>query len=386
MTEKIRVLHVVGSMNRGGVETWLMHVLRNIDRERFQFDFLVHTSQPAAYDDEIRSLGGRIISCARPKIGKQYPQEFRRAVRTNGPFDVLHSHVHHFSGVTLSLGAALGIPVRIAHSHSDLSVADRAGSHRRKTYLRATEVAIARSATLKLAASEQAAAALYGPNWRLDARCRLLYCGIDLQPFEGDGGDATRMVLGLPEDAWVIGHVGRFDIPKNHPFIVDIAREVVRRDASARFLLVGDGPLRPHIQHLAKTNGLDEQILFAGVRSDVPGIMQAMDVFLFPSLWEGLGIVLIEAQAAGTPCVISDVIPPEATVIPELVDRLPLEASAEAWAEHLLSKRNQTVPVAPRAALERIRESPFDIQRSVRQLGDHYECEVVRIAKSGMTS
>ncbi len=153
-----------------------------------------------------------------------------------------------------------------------------------------------------------------------------------------------------------------------------------------RFLLVGDGPLRPHIQHLAKTNGLDEQILFAGVRSDVPGIMQAMDVFLFPSLWEGLGIVLIEAQAAGTPCVISDVIPPEATVIPELVDRLPLEASAEAWAEHLLSKRNQTVPVAPRAALERIRESPFDIQRSVRQLGDHYECEVVRIAKSGMTS
>ncbi len=155
MTEKIRVLHVVGSMNRGGVETWLMHVLRNIDRERFQFDFLVHTSQPAAYDDEIRSLGGRIISCARPKIGKQYPQEFRRAVRTNGPFDVLHSHVHHFSGVTLSLGAALGIPVRIAHSHSDLSVADRAGSHRRKTYLRATEVAIARSATLKLAASEQ---------------------------------------------------------------------------------------------------------------------------------------------------------------------------------------------------------------------------------------
>jgi len=384
MTEKIRVLHVVGSMNRGGVETWLMHVLRNIDRERFQFDFLVHTSQPAAYDDEIRSLGGRIISCARPKIGKQYPQEFRRAVRTNGPFDVLHSHVHHFSGVTLSLGAALGIPVRIAHSHSDLSVADRAGSHRRKTYLRATEVAIARSATLKLAASEQAAAALYGPNWRLDARCSFSTVGRSAA-FEGDGGDATRMVLGLPEDAWVIGHwdVLIYQRTTRLSWISPGGGEERRL---CRFLLVGDGPLRPHIQHLAKTNGLDEQILFAGVRSDVPGIMQAMDVFLFPSLWEGLGIVLIEAQAAGTPCVISDVIPPEATVIPELVDRLPLEASAEAWAEHLLSKRNQTVPVAPRAALERIRESPFDIQRSVRQLGDHYECEVVRIAKSGMTS
>lgn len=371
MTAPVRILHVVGALNRGGVETWLMHVLRHIDRDRFRFDFLTHTEQPAAYDDEARALGARLIPCLRPARPLAYGRNFKRILREHGPYDVLHSHVHHFSGYTLRLAAQAGVPLRIAHSHSDTAAHESQARPARRAYLALMERWVRQHATAGLAASGQAAAALYGPDWQRDPRYRLLYCGIDPAPFHAPADRAAcRAEFGLAADALVIGHVGSFKPVKNHAFLVEIAAEVVRREPRARFLLVGDGPLRPDIERRVQAAGLSDYVVFAGLRGDVPRLLRgALDVFLLPSLYEGLPVAGLEAQAAGLPLVLSDTITAEADVIPELVRHLALAAPAPAWAGALLAARPA---VTAADALAQIENSRFTIAHSVRELEELY--------------
>lgn len=378
MTQKgkdypVRVLHVVGGMNRGGVETWLMHVLRNMDRDRFHFDFLVHTEKACAYDDEIRRLGSRVIPCLHPSRPWLYARNFMKVLRQCGPYDVIHSHVHHYSGYVLRLARTAGVPKRIAHSHNDTLAVDSSAGLLRKTYLRIMEKEIRAHATVGLAASEKAAVALYGPLWKKDPRWRVLYCGIDLQPFsETVDRRQVRSELGLPPDAFVVGHVGRFSPQKNHAFLMDIAAELVRREPRTRVLLVGDGPLRPAMEAKAARLGLQEHVLFLGLRSDVPRlIMGAMDVFLFPSFYEGLGLVLIEAQAAGLPCVLSDVVPREVDLLPTLIHRASLDENAAGWADLVFSAvGSKTVPL--KDVLSVLSESSFNIIKSVENIQGLY--------------
>ena len=240
-TRRIRVLHIVGGMNRGGVETWLMHVLRHIDRERFQMDFMVHTAKPCSYDNEVRALGGRILPCLHPNRPWRYARNFRRIVAAYGPYDIVHSHVHHYSGYTLRLAQRAGIPIRIAHSHNDASPQDISPSPLRWIYLTTTKRFIRRYATIGLAASGKAAEALFGREWQRSSFCRLLYYGIDLAPFRAKADPSVRAALQLSPDAFVIGHVGRFDEQKNHRFLLEIFRHVADADPRTRLMLIGDG-------------------------------------------------------------------------------------------------------------------------------------------------
>jgi glycosyltransferase involved in cell wall biosynthesis len=362
----IRILQVVGCMNRAGVETWLLNVLRHIDRQRFQMDFLVHTDQPCAYDDEVRALGSRIIPCLHPSRPWQYARSLRRILREYGPYDVVHSHVHHYSGWVLRAAAKAGVPVRIAHSHSDTSQAQHRAALLRRWYLGMTKRWIANYASVRLAASEPAAHALYGSN----AAHQILYCGIDLEPFRAskmNAGD-LRWDLGLSPDCLAIGHVGRFVAAKNHTFILEVFAEVAQREPRAHLLLVGDGPLRPEVERQARDLGLADRVSFAGLRDDVPRLMLgAMDALLMPSRWEGLPVTLLEAQAAGLPCVISDVIADEADVVPELVHRLALQQPPDAWAEAVLACAGDR-PITQTEALARIERSDFSIPVSVMDL------------------
>lgn len=371
----IRILHVVGGMNRGGVETGLIHVLRHIDRERYQMDFLVHTDQPCAYDEEVRALGSRIIPCLRPDQPWRYACNLLRALRDDGPYDVVHSHVHHFSGFVLMLARLAGVPIRIADSHSDTPLVDRRSGLLRRLYLQSMQAAIKAHATHGLASSQAAATALFGSRWQQDPRFRVLYQGIDLQPFrEAQNTDfrKVRQELGLPLEALVIGHAGRFAEPKNHAFLVKVFTEVARREPTAHLLLVGDGPLRPTIEAQVRSLGLERRVVFAGVRADVPRLMVgAMDAFLFPSLWEGLGRVFLEAQAAGLRCLISEAVPEEATVIPALVRRLSLSLPPEEWASVLLD-RTWGSDVSREEALSLMESSRFNITFSVRRLVELY--------------
>lgn len=365
-----RILHIVGGMNRGGVETWLMNVLRHIDHSRFQMDFLVHTDNPCAYDNEIRALGARIIPCLHPSRPLQYAHNFKRILRECGPYDVVHSHVHHYSGFTLWLAHQAGVSVRIAHSHNDTVIAEAKASLTRHVYLSLSKQLIYAHATIGLACSRKAAVDLYGTDWEKDFRWRLLYYGIDLNPFSMPVDKlSVRAELGIPKDVFVVGHVGRFAEQKNHAFLVGIASEIVKLEPKARFLLVGDGILRGQIEAKAFAVGLKDHIIFTGVREDIPRLLLgAMDVFVFPSLYEGLGLVLVEAQAAGLPCVYSDVVPDEAAVVLQLVQTLPLNQSADEWAKVILAFQNDKPMNSQSEALNIVQHSRFNIKHSISDL------------------
>jgi len=331
----MRILHVLGKLDRGGVETWLVQVLRHIDRQKYQMDFLVHTTDPGAYDEEVRALGARIIPCLTPSNPLQYALNFRRVLREYGPYDVVHSHVHHYSGYVLMLAAMAGVPVRIAHSHT---AAPESASATRRTYLKLMRHLIKHHASAGMVVSSFAGNSLI-PNWREDACWHLAPYGIETRPFDVEVDHAqVRAQLGIQPGAPVVGHVGRFVAVKNHKLILRVAEELLKLEPRAVFLLVGDGPLRPEIEGKISQRGLSEHFVMAGLRSNVPEILKgAMDIFLFPSEYEGLPIALMEAELAGLPCLASDVIASEAELAPGMVARLPLSASPKKWAESLHS-------------------------------------------------
>jgi glycosyltransferase involved in cell wall biosynthesis len=339
----MRILHVVGSLNRGGAETWLVQMLAHIDREKYQMDFLVHSTVAGAYDGDVRALGSRILPCLKPSNPVQYAANFRRILRQYGPYDCVHSHIHHYSGYVLMLAAAMRAPMRIAHSHSDTSVIDRGSSAPRRTYLSGMKSLIRYFATRKIAVSESAARCLFSENWKSDLSCSISPLGIDLVPFEqAIDRRQVRCELGIPQDAFVVGHVGRFAAVKNHRFLVEIAERFCTLEPRAVFLLVGDGPLKPEIEALVRSRGMTERFVFTGVRSDVPRLMKgAMDCFLFPSRYEGLPLTLLEAQAAGLHCVVSDGVSSEGDVNASAVTHVSLAAAPSVWAAHLITARSQ---------------------------------------------
>ncbi len=368
-----RVLHVVSEMGRGGVETWLLHLLRHLDSHDIQMDFLVTQPERACpYLDELTTHGSCIIPCPVAPAWS-FSRRFTQILHTYGPYDVVHCHAHHFSGLVLRIARQAGVPQRIAHSHQDTTPQEAHARLGRRLYLQLTTQWITRNATVGLAASRQAAAALFGLRWRTDPRWRTLYCGIDLTPFATPPDHtAVRAEFGIPDDALVVGHIGRFIEKKNHALLIDIFAEIVRRRPTARLLLVGDGPLRPTIKARVEQVGLQDRVIFAGLRSDVPRLLLgAMDVFVFPSLAEGLGLVLIEAQCAGLPCVYADVIPPEADLVPSLTRRLALSQPATAWAEAAL-QATASPHLSQHDALVAVSLSPFAIETSLKELEKIY--------------
>jgi glycosyltransferase involved in cell wall biosynthesis len=378
---RIRVLHIVGGMGRGGVETWLLHILRHINRERFQMDFIVHTAEPCPYDDQVRALGGGILPCLRPDRPWRYAKNFRRILAAYGPYDIVHSHVHHYSGYALRLAQHAGVPVRIAHSHNDASLQDISPSPLRWIYLTIAKHWIRCFATIGLAASGKAAEALFGRQWQRSSFCRLLYYGIDLAPFRAPADLSIRAALQLCPDAFVIVHVGRFDEQKNHGFLLEIFSSVADADPRSRLVLIGDGPLRPAIERRVSELGLAQRVVFTGLRADVPRVLLgAANVFVMPSLHEGLPLAGLEAQAAGLPCVFADSITAELDVVPQLVTRLRLSDSSSDWARVLLAKRDQAPPITQDEALGVMQASPFDILRSAEELARLYQTAVVSSA------
>jgi glycosyltransferase involved in cell wall biosynthesis len=369
MANQIRVLHVVGSMVSGGVETWLLQVLRHIDRDRFHLDILVHTDQPGDYDDEVRKLDSEIFPCVEPKRPFLYSKKFATIVNRDGKYDVVHSHVDRFSGYVMRLAAKNEIPVRITHSHLDASSSNAKAGIRRRGYLRVMGNWINRYSTIGLAASEPAGRALFERKWGADPRLRTLYCGIETAPFQGVARRRElRREFRIPDDSFVVGHVGNFRPQKNHEFIVEIARDLLNREPASYFLLIGDGPLRPMIEAKVSSIGLSDRVIFAGRRADVSQLLNgAIDVFLFPSLFEGLPLSLLEAQAAGLRSVVSAEITTEADVVPSLIDRLPVSMPAAEWACAVLAARSAS-NVSRSVALKQFESSPFDIRQSVASL------------------
>jgi glycosyltransferase involved in cell wall biosynthesis len=370
--QPIRVLHVVGGMIYGGIETWLMQILRHIDRQILQMDFLVH--KVGNYDEEIQDLGSKIFYFPYLSNPWLYARKFNQLMRENNHYDIIHSHIHYFNGFILRLAKQANITVRIAHSHTDTSCEDSQVRWYRRLYINLMKSWITNYATTGLANTHAAGKILFGDAWQTDPRCQIFNCGIDLTPFQTVVDPVNiRRELNLPLDAFVIGHVGRFVKVKNHRFLLEISAEVIKHKKNVYLLLVGEGLLLAEIKQYARELGLSDRVIFTGARSDVPRLMLgAMDIFVFPSFYEGLGHVRLEAQAAGLTTIISDPVPQEGDIIPSLVHRLSLSQSASFWAEKILDISQNTQPISQSQALRLVESSPFTLPNSAKNLINIY--------------
>ena len=370
----IRILQVVGGLNRAGVETWLMHVLRNIDRDRFRMDFLVHGQEKYAYEDEATKLGSRVIRCLHPNRPWSYFRNFGRILSEHGPYDVVHSHVHHFSGIAMRLAHRAHVPVRIAHSHVDTRIVDSKSQLPRGAYLGLMGSWIEAHATLGLCASDMAKESLFPHGKDFAFPISTVYYSVDLTPFALDiDREQVKRELNIPSDAVVFGHVGRFEHQKNHIFFSEIASEILKIEPRAWFLMIGDGELRQSVTRRFEALRVGHRTSFIGVSNSVPRLMLgAMDVLVFPSIYEGLPVVLIEIQAAGLACVISANISPEGDVVPELIQRLSIEDSSSVWARVAVNSALGARSISKSDALQRVEASRFGPLRSVRKVEEVY--------------
>lgn len=354
--EPKRILQVVTYMGRGGIETMLMNYYRHMDRSKVQFDFLVHRDFKADFDDEIEAMGGRIYRVPPMNPLKMSYWKALDDFFLAHPYEIVHCHLNYKSGVVLAAAKKAGIPVRVAHAHT---ASMSAGFSKLARVLMKPLIPV--TATHYLACGKAAGNAIFGgkpyeliPNaidaaalrFRAETRCRM----------------RRELELG---DAFAVIHVGRFSEEKNHTFLLDAFAEVLQREPDARLLLAGDGPLRADMER--KASALPEgSVRFLGVRSDIPALLQAADVFAFPSVFEGLPVTVIEAQAAGLPCVKSDTVTDECAVT-DLVQSLPI-TDPKAWADALLSKRG----IPRRSRLSEIQSSGYDIVTAAEKLERFY--------------
>jgi glycosyltransferase involved in cell wall biosynthesis len=326
-------------MDRGGVETWLMHVIRNMNKGEFEHHFVVQTNREAAYDREILSLGGYIHQIGNHRDVFRYASRFGSITNKYGPFDVIHSHVYTYSGFVMRLAKVKGIPIRIAHSHTSRTSSRRKIS--RLLYEKVMRTWIRRYATHRIGVCEQAAQALFGSPQ--DNPFTILYYGFDFSRFLRPAPvEQLKRQWGIPPHRKVIGHVGRFVPVKNHAFIIECIEEVVKKGLDVHLLCVGGGPLFASLQALVASRGLSDRCSLVGVQADVSPFLAAMDMLLLPSHWEGLGIVTLEAQAAGVPVLASAAVPIEVDVIPGMVQHLPLNAGPRVWADTMIRTLQQS--------------------------------------------
>lgn len=368
------IVHILGSLGRGGIETWLMNVLHGSSELRARTVIcLVGKPNPSANDyySDVQDMGIPVYHVPFTYAGFPFVVRLRRFLREAAP-RIVHSHLNYLSGWVTLAGFLEKIPVRIAHYHIAYPLAHR--TLLRRGYISLVRGLEARTASRVLGCSRLALESYPRKQTQRKRLEQVLYCGIDLQPF-GERADSreVRTELGIPANAFVVGHVGRFQDQKNHTFLIDIFAEIVKREPRAGLLLVGDGPLRPSIEEKVHNLGLAERVIFSGVRDDVPRLMKAaMDVFLLPSLYEGLPVTGIEAQAAGLPFVLSDVITEELDIVEPLIRRLSLSQSPSEWAEAVLQTRGLRNEVPAGEALTLMRASSLNVNVSVKELQETY--------------
>lgn len=316
----IRVLHIYPQMNNAGTEMVIMNLYKNIDRTKVQFDFCVQ--EKGLLDNTIRDMGGTIYYLNKDT----YFQDLNKLFCNHPEYQIIHTHTHAEMGKELEIANRNHIKVRIAHSHNSRADLPKII----KLYKVFTSRKIEKYSTHKIACSEEAAKWLYPLTHK---KAEIWNNGIDLKKFcySDDARRKIRIQLKIPYDAKVICHVGRFARQKNHEFLIELLNKLVQKDQKMYGLLVGCGPLQEEMKNKASS----DKIIFLGNRTDVPDIMSASDCFVFPSLWEGLGIVAVEAQASGLMCIASERVPLSADLGIDRFKTINLSESVDYWANQI---------------------------------------------------
>ena len=328
-----KVVEVLGRLDRAGQETFIMNIFRNIDPQKYKLIFSVNTKYIGAYEDEVLSRGGEIYHNPYPaniKYLNFYLKEFRKFLRENGPFDVVHCHTYFFGGFIMWAAYKEGVPVRIMHSHSTTDGYDN--TLYRKCYRQIARFLIHKYATDFAACGKDAYVALFQQN--PPSTDKILNNAIDLDLFAKDAMFIRdyRKQFEINKSATVFISVARFNYVKNHHKIISVFKTYLNEiEENAILLLVGEGELKKEIEDEVKEYKIEKNVRFLGSRSDVDRLLQISDVFIMPSRWEGLPVSLVEAQAAGVRCVVSDVITDEIDMGLDLIYTCSLDCDSYMW-------------------------------------------------------
>lgn len=362
----MRVLQVIGAMDRGGAETVIMNLLRVMDREKVQFDFLVHTQRHCDYDDEIEALGGRIYRVPLYKIvnAREYRACCRAHFRDHPEHLVVHGHIGSCAGIYLDEAKKAG-RATVLHSHSQNY--ERFPIQQLFNWMARPGLKVA---DFFLACSPEAGRDRFGDGIYEGPHCKVMANGVDVSLYECDEAahERAKADLGLSEN-FVVGHVGRFIEVKNHRFLLKVFDRLHALRPEARLLLLGRGPLEDEVRAQARELGLGDCVVFCGVRDDVPRYLKAFDLFVFPSVLEGLPMATIEAQAAGVPCLFSTGVP-QSALASGFACRLDLDAGEEAWAAAALEQAALGLPRIEGAS--DVAHAGYDIRETAQWLADLY--------------
>ena len=363
--EPIRIAQIIGKWLGGGVEAVVMNYYRHIDHSKVQFDFICDDDSTNIPYDEIEKLGGKVILIPPYQKVFKYQKELRRVLR-DGKYKIVHSHINTLSVFPLYAAKKVGVPVRIAHSHSTTNKKEW-----KKNLLKQVLRPFSKKyATNYMCCSELAGRWLFGDKAYDEGKVYLLNNAIDLDKFKYDKkiGDKKRKELGIKEDTIVIGHIGRFVAQKNHNFLIDIFNQFHKKEKNSILLLAGQGPLQEEIKNKVRELGLDDSVKFLGQRNDANELYQAFDVFLLPSLYEGLPVVGVEAQASGLLCFFSDDMTKETKVLDSTVF-MSLFNTAEEWTGEILTNLKDYQRINTKSEVS---DNGFDIEIEARKLEKYY--------------
>lgn len=365
--EMIRVLQVIHSMNLGGAENFIMNVYRNIDRSRVQFDFLVNEN--GTFDEEISKLGGHIWII--PYVSQAGPWKYHMELThffQNHEYRVVHSHLDMVSGEVIECAKKAGVPYCITHSHNT----DTTGNWLVKKLKEYYQRKILLYADVRMACSEQAGKWLYGNNNSI-----VINNAIDLEKFQfqQDLRTKIRKLYEISENTMVLGHVGRYSKVKNHDFLLKVFEAYHQKHSNSKLLLCGNGDLKEAIREQVVKKKLQNQVIFFDASTDVYKMYNMMDVFVFPSLYEGMSLAMLEAQANGLPIVASDSVDSRSAVTDSVVF-LSLNEGMDNWVNAIEHVERDVC----NCGLQKLQEAGYDIKQVAGQLMKYYEqgnqCEI----------
>lgn len=361
--EPIRVLQVLGGLNRGGAETMVMNIYRAMDKSKVQFDFIIHKESENAYVEEIKSLGGKIYIFPQFTMKNiiAYPNYWKKFLSQHKEYKILHSHVRSYAIVFIKIAKKFGLET-IVHSHSTSN-----GSGGLSHVKGLLQFPLRKESDYLFACSKISGEWLFGKKAVNFSNYRMIKNAIDTSKYII--APSVRLEYRKLFDATnktVYGHVGRLSEPKNHRFLLEVFSEIRKKSPDSLLVIVGEGSYRSQIESWIRELDLEQAVIMTGARSDVPQILSAMDVFLFPSLWEGLPVTVVEAQAAGLPCIISDQVTSEVAVS-EAVTYLPINQGTECWVQSALSFAGKRFD-----AIDDIKSAGFDVNSSAEELTEFY--------------
>ncbi len=362
MKEVIRVLHVVGGMVQGGTENFLMNIYRNIDRTKVQFDFLVN--REGVFDEEIKALGGKIYYIsALQKVGqRKYVNNLDEFFKEHKEYKIIHSHINQVSGLILERAKKAKIPIRIAHSHNN-KYGKNCFVNIYKMFL---GTKLEKNANYKFACSKEAGRFLFGKK----ADFKVINNAIDSSKFEFNAKtrEKVRKQFGINKNTFVIGNVGRLCFQKNPIFLIKIFNEFVKINKDSKLLMIGKGNLKNKVLRYISKYNIENKVIILEDRKDVNELMQAMDFFVLPSHFEGLGIVLIEAQASGLRCITSKGVVAEEAKITDLLEFYPLNKTPKDWAKEVYKNKNYK----RMDIIDKIKQKKYDVKEIAKDMENMY--------------